>query len=412
MNRFLFLTIILLFLFADSVASQSEDVKVTPYGFVSYEAIFDTYRSVETRDGEMYLFPKKPVFDDNGTDINDRNKLNMLSLQSRFGFRVDGPEVWGAKLNAILEADFFGVDQASSRLLRLRLAYLELKWENTELLAGNAFHPTFVMDCFPANISFAAAVPFHPLNRSPQIRITQNLSRNFSGSLSLLTHGYHRTPGPFDAQRNSGLPDSQIQFRFNNENFVLGTTAGYKFLSPRDSTNAGVATSKTIGSYNLQAFTRINIQNLTFKLQGLYGENFSHFIMIGGYGAKGTNTAENPFDWDADYDFANLRTFSTWVDMDYKQNDLSYGVFAGYTENLGSADAYVKIPGYSRFDEIHSLFRVSPRIVYGFQKFSAALEYSFYSAVYTFDFDENYKAVSTLDPVTNNHLIFQLKYVF
>jgi hypothetical protein len=134
--------------------------------------------------------------------------------------------------------------------------------------------------------------------------------------------------------------------------------------------------------------------------------------MIGGYGAKGTNTAGNPFDWDADYQYANLRTFSAWLDMDYKNNDLIYGVFAGYTENLGSADPYVKIPGYSRFDELHTLFRVSPRIVYRVHKFSAAFEYSFYSAVYTLDFDENQKAASTLDPVTNNHLIFQLKYVF
>ncbi|MFW5757096.1 MAG: hypothetical protein ACOCYO_00285, partial [Bacteroidota bacterium] len=306
------LLIIILSSGVGSVSSQTGDYEVTPYGFVSYEAIFDTYRSVETRDGEMYLFPKKPVFDDNGADINKRNKLNMLSLQSRFGFRVDGPEVWGAKLKAILEADFFGIDQSSSRLLRLRLAYLELKWENTGLLAGNAFHPTFVMDCFPANISFAAAVPFHPLNRSPQIRISHNLSQSLSGSLSLLIHGYHNTPGPSDAQRNSGLPDSQIQLRFDKGNFLLGATAGYKFLSPRDSTNAGIATSKTIGSYNLQAFTRVKIQNFIFKLQGLYGENFSHFIMIGGYGAKGTNSTENPFDWDADYDYANLCTFSTW----------------------------------------------------------------------------------------------------
>ncbi len=411
MNRLIFL-IVLTFICVGSVFSQTDDLEVTPYGFVSYEAIFDTYRSVETRDGEMYLFPKKPVFDEAGNDIHARNKLNMLSLQSRFGFRIGGPEVWGAKLNASLEADFFGIDQASSRLLRLRLAYLELKWDKTELLAGHAFHPVFVMDCFPSNISFAAAVPFHPLNRSPQIRLTHHLSQSFTGSLSLLTHGAHRTPGPFDAQRNSGLPDTQLQLRFNKENFVLGTTAGYKYLSPRDSTNAGMATSKTIGSYNLQAFTRINIENLTFKLQGVYGENLSHFIMIGGYGAKGRETAENPFDWDADYDYANLRTLSTWMDIDYKSNDLSYGFFAGYTENLGSADPYLKIPGYSRFDELHSLFRVSPRIIYGFQKFSAALEYSFYSAVYTNEFDENYQATSTLDPVMNNHLIFQMRYIF
>jgi len=394
--------------------AQDNPITVKPYGYLSYQIIYDTYRSVDSRDGELYFFPKKPVFDANGTDINKHSKLNMITVQSRLGFSISGQEIFGAKTSGRLEADFFGTQQELVRMFRLRLAFISLKWETTELLLGHAFHPTFVLDCFPGTVTFAAAVPFNPLNRSPQIRLTRNLTNSFSASLSFLMHGYHSSAGPSDQQRNSGLPDSQLQLRFNPENFLLGITAGYKFLSPRDVTSAGISTNKRVGSYNLQGFTKITLNPVTVKAQAIYGQNLSNFIMIGGYGAKGTDNENSPFDWNSDYDYANLNTISLWADMQTNATPWQFGLFAGYTENLGSSDPFLTIPGGSflRFTDLHTVLRVSPRIVYVVKNLSFGFEYSFYNAVYAESFDEFRKPATFADPAINNHILVSSKYTF
>lgn len=402
-----------LLLLCSAAQAQDNPIKVKTYGYIGYEILYDTYRSVDTRDGELYLFPKKPQYDINGKDINERSKLNMLSLQSRIGFDILGPDAFGAKTSAKLEGDFFATKQDYTRHLRLRIAMIKLNWTSTELLMGHAFHPTFVLDCFPSTVSFGAAVPFHPLNRSSQVRLTQKLSADFSASLSLLMHTYHMSPGPTDAQRNSGLPESVLQLRYGNaSNVLMGITAGYKFLSPRDITTAGVATTQTVGAYNLQAFSKIKTNPFTLKLEAMYGENLSQFVMIGGYGAKGTDTDANPFNWDSDYDYANLRTLSLWADLHSNNKVLQWGLFAGYTENMGSKDTYLTIPSLASFDDLHSLFRISPRLVYYTNNLSFGLEYSYYSAIYAEEFDANKRVIASLDPIMNNHIVFLAKYDF
>lgn len=404
---------VLLIVFAGIFLSKAESpVAVRPYGYISYELIYDTYRSLDTRDGELYLFPKKPVFDINGNDINKRSKINMLSVQSRFGFDVTGPDAFGAKTSGRIEADFFGTQQEFVRLLRLRVAFISLEWETSELMLGNNFHPMFVLDCAPATISFAAAVPFHPLNRSPQIRFRQNISEDVSVSASFLVHGYHNSAGPNDQQRNSGLPDSQLQIRYNPGNFLMGATAGYKFLSPRDTTSVGVATSRNIGSYNLQGFTKLTTAPVTFKFQAVYGENLSNFIMIGGYGARGVDTPENPFDWNSDYEYANLKTLSLWTDIHSNNKVWQWGFFAGYTENLGSSNPFLDIAGLQRYTDLHYLYRLSPRLTFFTNNLSFGIEYSFYSAVYASAFDQKRRPTESMDPALNNHIIINARYTF
>jgi hypothetical protein len=399
--------------------SQDNPITIKPYGYVSYELIYDTYRSLDTRDGELYFFPRRPVFDANGNDINKRPKFNMISVQSRFGFAITGPDVYGAKASAVLEADFFGIGQESVRLLRLRQALIRLHWENTQLWLGNTWHPFFVVDCSPSTVSFAAAVPFHPLNRSPQLRLTQKLVPDLTASVSFLVHGYHASVGPNDQQRNSGLPETQFQMRYQPGNFLIGATGGYKFLSPRDITSGenGIATDKIVSSFSVQGFSKLTTKPVTFKAEAVYGENLSHFLMIGGYGAKGVNTTDNPFDWNADYDYANIRSISLWTDIHSNHPNLQWGLFAGYTENLGSADPYLPImianqEAYQRFTDLQSLIRVSPRIVFIRNQFSMAGEVSWLNALYATQHDTYRKPIASMDPAINFHVVLAAKYTF
>ncbi len=403
----------LLILVAGSILAQENPITTKFYGYIASEFIYDTYRSVDSRDGELYFFPKEPRLDINGVDINKRSKFNLIALQSRFGFRITGPDVFGAKASGNLEMDFFATQQSYVRLLRMRLANILLKWEKTEMLTGLAFHPAFVLDCSPSTISFAAAAPFHPLNRSAQLRLTQNVNKDFSASVAFLVHGYHISSGPTDAQRNSGLPETVVQLRYGNSgNILVGVTGGYKFLSPRDITAGNVATTKTVGAYNLQAFSRFKATPVTIKLEAMVGENMTHFVMPGGYGAKGEHSIQNPFDWSSDYDYANLRTMTLWADLHSDNKVLQWGLFAGYLEMLGSKDPYLRIPDLQFYDNIHSVFRISPRLTYFNNNFSLGFEYAYYSAVYGETFDKFRKALTKKDPAINNHIIVLAKYSF
>jgi len=55
------------------IAQETEkSFNPTISGYVGYEAFFDTYKSADTRDGEVYLYPLRQDLDVNGDDINKK----------------------------------------------------------------------------------------------------------------------------------------------------------------------------------------------------------------------------------------------------------------------------------------------------------------------------------------------------
>ncbi len=393
-----------------SINNASSNDAVRIYGFLSHQVKFDTYRSLDSRDGELYFYPLKAKFDPNGVDLNQKSKLNMVEVQSRVGLRISQENVLGARLTGVLETDFLGNHQQFVRMLRIRIAAINLRWQNHELLIGNHFHPTFVLECFPNTVSFAAGVPFHPLNRSPQIRYAFHPNDKLNLSLSLLTHGSFRSLGPAEAQKNSSLPD--IQFRLQHgdgKRQSMGIVAGYKFLTPRDETKLGLNSSKTVGSYNLQAYLKQLIGSTSIKAEVIYGENLSHLTMIGGYGALGK---PNQIDLNSDYGYSNMRTISTWLDVEAPISDFSPGLFLGYSANLGSANYYTPLDGYSRNDDLHYIFRVSPRLNYSHKSLTFGFEWSVVGAAYGLDFNDKRKVTQTALPTVNNQFILSTMYRF
>ncbi len=391
-------------------AIAGEDPAFVFYGYLSHQVIYDSYRSVDSRDGEIYFYPLPASIDENGNDVNRRSRFNMVEVQSRFGVRMKEQELLGASLTGLLEVDFLGTQQDYTRMLRLRQAFVALDWQRHHLIIGKTFHPSFVLESFPNTVSFASGVPFHPLNRSPQLRYTFHPHPMWNMSLSLLTHGYHRSAGPHDAQRNSGLPDTQFRLQYGDGVFqTMGIVAGYKFLTPRDETQAGTATGETIGSYNLQAFLKHTFPSFSLKTEAVYGQNLSSFVMIGGYGIKGR---PGEVDLTGDYSYTNIRTMSLWTDLETRGEAFRAGLFAGYTANLGADDDYISLPGYARNDDLHYVYRFSPRLMYRAGSLEFALEWSVVGAAYGLEWDHRHRVTETDDPTVNNHIIFGTKYFF
>ncbi len=418
MRKLLLLFLSVIFLPGILISQETEQKpSITLSGFVRYELFFDTYESVETRDGEVYLYPLRENLDINGDDINNNFQLNMLGLQARPRISAVGPNAFGAKVTGVLEGDFLGVTQADSRMLRLRHGFLNLKWEKSELLMGHTWHPMFVTECFPTTVSMGAGVPFHVLNRAPQVRYTASLSNTMSIMGALLIHGYHKNSGPANAQRNSGLPDTQVQFKFKTDNIFASFTAGYKFLTPRLETADGVKTNETIGSFNVAANTKLTFDPVTIKVEGIYGQNLTHFVMIGGYGATDVPTGPTRVD---DYEYTNINTMSVWSDVAFNLDFMEIGVFGGYSSNLGAKGDYYSLATYTRGEDINYIFRVSPRVVVKSGKVDFGLEYMITGAAYgTLDADApvdplhpEYSFTDTDKPTINNRMIFSARYKF
>ena len=404
-------------LFVTKVNAQSNDDEpkksLSFYGYVSYEAIFDSHESVFTRDGDLYLYPAAPIYHvQSGELLNDNPQLEMLSLQSRLGVRIAGPDVLGAKLTGMVETDFFATKEEYKHHLRIRHALMKLQWEKASLTMGQYWHPMFTPEVFPHVISFGAAAPFNPLNRSPQIRLDYTPSKSLKLVLAALAHGYHSSVGPEAAQRNSALPDLQLQLHVGNSpTFNTGVTVGYMWLQPLLQVyNDDVYRSREfIGAYNLQWFGRLKLNKLAVQAKVSYGENMSQFVMLGGYGRLLDDAAEM-----YDYGYANILSTASWVEVMYSFNDnWDFGFFGGMASALGSKDK-VDTQGpiwYNRGANITNAYRWSPRLVYSQKSVSFALEYLYNSANYGATLDE-YAKPDDFTTTINHRVLVSAKYSF
>lgn len=397
----------LLLLLYSSVQAQENEEKpqLEFHGYVKYDIFLDTYESVDTRDGMMYFYPKPSNPDVTGKDINENLQLEMLSLTTRFKLSITGPTVLGAQTNGYIESDFYGTSQEYTRMLRLRHAYFKFKWDSEfEVLMGQYWHPMFVTESYPDPLTYAIGLPLYVLNRSSQLRFTYPLSPSITIVSAFLVHGYHNSKGPREAQRNAGLPDTQLQLKFNREHFFFALTGGYKFLKPRTVTDDGIKTDEMANGLNLGGSFKVSYDAATFKWGAIYGENLTHFVMIGGLGAS-----QDPSVAD-DYGYASMQTYSCWTDM-HSNGPVRFGFLAGLTENLGSKDPYYSL-GYERGEDLHHVYTLSPRISYHEKNFSIGFEYKYTAAVYGITFNEHHKAIETDDATVNNRFLISAKYGF
>ena len=83
MKRFTFLFVVILSLPYFLVAQEEpEKLKLNFSGYVGYDLFFDTYESVTSRDGAVYLYPVAENIDVNGDDFIYIYKNPIADLES------------------------------------------------------------------------------------------------------------------------------------------------------------------------------------------------------------------------------------------------------------------------------------------------------------------------------------------
>ena len=408
---------------------------ITFSGYVKTDVFFDTRQTNGLRDGHFLLFPEPVKADADGKDINAKSAYNILSIQTRLAGSIWGPDALGAKTSAYFEAEFFGNINPNINSFRLRHAWIKLSWPHTELLTGQWWHPMFVPECSPATVSFNTGAPFVVFSRNPQVKITQHFGKA-SLALTVLSQVDFMSDGPDGTNtkyiRNSVIPESDLQFQFLTVNkekgieFLFGAGVNWQRLLPRMSStitlsaaydtvingkvfhhDAVTATYKTDAyssamAYN--AYAKLKLKTVTFKIGGEYGGNNNAYTMLGGYAVKSVTDAARGF-----VDYANIRSFSTWAEFHTNATRWQPGLFIAYGKNLGAAEA-VKGPYYVRGGNIDYAYRISPRLVFNSHNFRLAGELEYTVAAYGTTNEKCY--VSNASEVGNLRFLVGVYYFF
>lgn len=400
---FLLFLLITVSLFSQEKPADEFSLKLS--GYVKTDVFYDTQQSVTAREGHLYLYPAPELKDANGNDLNSETSFNFLSVQSRINVTASGTEALGAKIKGVIEADFFGNADTDVNGFRLRHAYVTLTWDKTSLLVGQYWIPMMIVESCPGTVSFNTGAPFQPFGRNPQIRLSQSAG-NFKFIVAASSQRDIPSPGPDGASsaylRNSNMPiwDAHIQYAQNG--FFAGAGTNFKMIKPRVKTSLNLETNSTVKSLSFMAYGKYETGLFSLKAETIYGENMSDYLLLGGYAVKNINSATD------EHEYCNIRAVSGWTDISYGK-DLSFGIFAGYSKNLGSP-SNIKGAIYSRGSDINYIYRVSPRIIFNTGNIQAAFETEHTCAAYG-KLNKKGKVYDNI-PVSNTRFIAAFYYFF
>lgn len=372
-----FLSFTTLHLFAADSPSRTIDL----YGFVRNDLYVNSRQNNESLDGLFNIFPKPKDIDSFGNDLNDKPNAEMLSVASRLGIDIKTHTLaFGAKTSAKIEFDFAGTS-TNYYLIRLRQAYVKLNWsDKTVLLIGQTWHPMFGT-VFPNIVSLNAGAPFQPFNRSPQIRLTENLTPHLSILAVASYQMQYLSQGPVGASssylKNALLPNFFLGFEHKSVHWTTGLGLDTKTIK---------INNDKLTSFSGVIYSQYLKNNLQIKAKLSLGENMSDHLMVGGYGISGYDASTRTTD------YTNINTLSSWINLVYGKQ-VQVGVFSGISQNLGanqdlmpSSLGQFSAYGYgfsaSNQTQIDQIFRISPFVAYNIANIKLALEYEMTNAVY------------------------------
>ena len=410
MKKTLFIAALMSMFIGGAKAQEKPSIKL--YGFVRNYACFDTRESMTSNSEQFYYMPKDEVFDANGDDINAQPNMMLLSITTRLGANITGPEFLGAKTSAKIEADFAGFG-TSNTVLRIRQAYAKMDWEKNSVLLGQAWHP-MMGDMMPDVFSLETGAPFTPFSRTPQLRYDYK-NKGFTLTATALYQFQYTSYGPdgasFNYARNAIVPELYFQAMYKNGGFQIGAGVDLLTIKPRQKFEHNGATYKCkedpVVSVSPTVFASYKNGNWGVKGRFTYAQNAAHLSMISGYGV--TNIDAN-----GEQEYGTLNSVGGWVDVTYKQplkkGFLTFCCFAGYTKNLGCQDDIVG-PIYMRGEKnMDNMWRIAPSLLYTHNAMSFGIEYNPTTVAYG-TADSRYKVKDTHN-VTNHRICAMMKYNF
>jgi hypothetical protein len=250
--------------------------------------------------------------------------------------------------------------------------------------------------------------PFQPYNRSPQLRLKQNITSSTSMTFAAVYQMQNTSQGSLGKsnvyQKKAMIPDLFLGLEENNGNLTFGAGVDVKTIKP----------SNSLTSLSKIVYIQYAGKQLQVKAKSTYGENLSDLQMISGYGVSEINGLTN------DTSYTNFNTSSTWLNIIYGTK-WQLSILGGISKNLGTNESLLKTAqskfiaygyGVNNTNQtfLDRLYRVAPEVSYNLPNIRIGLEYDFTSAVYgTMKQDGN---ISNPDRVDNHRLLASVRYYF
>ena len=382
--------------------AQDKAVKAEIYGFVRNYFTYDSRSCVQSNEGLFNMLPYdvKPGVD--GEDLNEIPSVRFLSMTTRFGLNVTGPEIFGAKSSAKFESDFCGASSGTAFNLRIRQAFTKLAWEHSDLLVGQAWHP-MSGDLMPEVFSLATGAPFNPFNRSPQVRYNYTPVKALSLTAAALYQYQYGSVG-LDGKtsntysRNALVPEFFVGMTAKGEHLTGGFGVNASTIAPRVIAN-DMRVDERLTSYSAMVFGSLKVDYLSVRAKAVYGQNTSHMQQPTGFGI--VETLENGVN-----NYESMQLGSAWITMMYGKK-LRYGFFAGWMKNYGSVGEDFQSLVVRNNTGMDQAYRFSPIVTYKVQNMQIGLEYEHTAAAYGeyFVHENDYPRQVTNGTVTNTHWV-------
>ena len=388
-----------------TASAQDKAVKAEIYGFVRNYFTYDSRSCVQSNEGLFNMLPNDVNYASKGDDLNAIPSMRFLSMTTRLGLNVAGPEIWGAKSTAKIESDFCGASSGTAFNLRIRQAYTKLAWEQSDLLVGQAWHP-MSGDLMPEVFSLATGAPFNPFNRSPQVRYNYAPVKGLSFTAAALYQYQYGSVG-LDGKtsntysRNALVPELFVGVTTKGKHLTGMLGANVSTIAPRVTAN-NMLVDERLTSYSFMASGSLKVDDLSVRAKAVYGQNTSHMQQPTGFGI--VETFDNGVN-----NYENMQLGSAWITMMYGKK-LRYGFFAGWMKNYGSAGEDFTSLVVRNNTGLDQAYRFSPIVTYKVENMQIGLEYEHTAAAYGF-----YQADGTVANthwVANNRICVMVKYDF
>ena len=402
-------------------AQENTKPSVKLYGFIRNYMDFDTRENLSSNSDQFNMIPKDEYRNDYGDDLNQRPDIHLLSITTRLGLNITGPEFLGAKTSAKIESDFAGFG-SNNTVLRIRQAWAKMEWEKHSLLVGQAWHP-MMGDMMPDVFSLATGAPFTPFSRTPQARYDYKagkvtLTATALYQLQYLSYGpnannLESSTTSFEYARKAIIPELYFQAMYKNGGFMAGAGVDILTLKPRteysDKLGVTVQSDELLQSFSPTLFASYKKGNWGIKSRVTYAQNASHLNMLSGYGVTKVK-------YNHEVEYGNLSSITSWIDVTYKQKlekgTLTWCLFGGYGKNLGCDKDFVnsKMMYVRGFKNIDNFWRVAPSVLYTHNAMQVGIEYEPTTVGYG-----TMKADGSVDReryVTNHRVCLMMKYNF
>lgn len=406
-----------------AASAQDKAVKAEVYGFVRNYFTYDSRSCVQSNEGLFNMLPNDQKLNADGEDLNAIPSVRFLSITTRFGMNVTGPEIWGAKSSAKFESDFCGASSGTAFNLRIRQAYTKLAWEKSDLLVGQAWHP-MAGDLMPEVFSLATGAPFNPFNRSPQVRYNYSPITSLTFTAAALYQFQYGSVG-LDGKtsnvysRNALVPELFVGMTARNKYLSGGFGVNASTIAPRvtalldeEKPESIIRVNERLTSYSAMVFGSLKVDDLTVRAKAVYGQNTSHMQQPTGFGVVGMRKSNHA------YVYEPMQLGSAWITMMYGKK-LRYGFFAGWMKNFGTANHHYELTPVVRNNTgMDQAYRFSPIVTYKVQNMQIGLEYEHTATAYgeykksTLDYKLTDGTIVNTHWVANNRVCVMVKYDF